>query len=288
MSEIKKALQKAKEERKTLSGESQKRLQEIDNLRIDKPLSGTKRPGDLSVFPAAEAPPPIYSQTRCVQLDREKLIENKVVSILDKDEVGDEYKLLRTMVLNSMRPNGYNTIAITSFKEGDGKTLTCVNLAVTLAKESRQNVLLVDMDLRRPRIHTVLGIDPEPGLRDYFLNGTPLKDILIHPGIERLTILPAGGRMDNSTEIMGSRRMEALIREIKTRYEDRYIIFDTPALNTCSDPLVFSSYVDAIALIARAGHTTTEDMTSGMALLKDKNVLGVVLNDCGTRRGWTY
>ncbi|MFH1674836.1 MAG: polysaccharide biosynthesis tyrosine autokinase [Pseudomonadota bacterium] len=249
---------------------------------------GGKRPGDRTAPDAIEVSAPVYSQTRCVKVDREKLIDSKVLSILDKDEVGDEYKLLRTMALNRMRPNGYNTIEITSFKEGDGKTLTCVNLAITLAKESRQNVLLVDMDLRRPRIHEVLGIDPEPGLRDYFVNNTPLKDILIHIGIERLTILPAGGRMDNSTEIVGSHRMETLIREIKTRYEDRYIIFDTPALNTCSDPLVFSSYVDAIALVARAGHTTAEDITSGMALLKDKNVLGVVLNDCGTRRGWTY
>jgi protein-tyrosine kinase len=288
MSELKKALRKARKERKAFPGADQKHLTETEDLRKDTAASDTKRPGDPSVLPVAEVPAPIYSQTRCVQLDREKLIEKKIVSILEKDEVGDQYKLLRTTLLNRMRPNGYNTIEITSFREGDGKTLTCVNLAITLAKESRQNVLLVDMDLRRPRIHKLFGIAPEPGVRDYFLNGTPLKDILIHPGIERLTILPAGGRMDNSTEIMGSRRMEALIREIKTRYEDRYIIFDAPALNTCSDPLVFSSYVDAIALVARADHTTTEDITSGMALLKDKNILGVVLNDSGIRRGWTY
>ena len=94
--------------------------------------------------------------------------------------------------------------------------------------------------------------------------------------------------MDNSTEIIGSHRMENLIGQLKNRYQDRYIIFDTPALNTCSDPLILSSHVDAILLVARANHTTAEDITSGMALLKDKNILGTVLNDSKIRRGWTY
>jgi protein-tyrosine kinase len=144
------------------------------------------------------------------------------------------------------------------------------------------------MDLRRPSIHSILGIDLAPGLKDYFLNGTPIREILIHPGIERLTVLPAGGRMDNSTEVMDSHRMEALILEIKTRYKDRYIIFDAPALNACSDPLILASHVDTIALVARAGYTTTEDITFGMSLLKDKNILGIILNDSGIRRGRTY
>lgn len=269
MSQIKKALEKAKKERKTWPSVAQEQTEEIRGS-------------------SQEIPPPSYSHTRSVQLDTEGLIDRKVFSILEKDEVADQYKLLRTMVLNRTRPMGHNTIEITSFKDGEGKSLTSVNLAITLARESRQNVLLVDMDLRRPSMHSILGIGPKPGLKDYFVNGIPLKDILIHPGIERLTVLPAGGRMDNSTEIIGSSRMENLVREIKNRYPDRYIIFDAPALSTCSDPLVLSAYADAILLVARANHTTTEDITSGMALLKDKNVLGIVLNDSGARRGWTY
>ncbi|MDL1981555.1 MAG: AAA family ATPase [Deltaproteobacteria bacterium] len=268
MSEIKKALEKARKEGKIPLKEA---------LVEDSPKDR-----------AEQLPSPAYSQTRSVQVDLKKLIDRKVFSILKKDEVADQYKFLMTRILNKTRPNGYNTIEIASFKEGEGKSLTSVNLAITLAKESRQTVLLVDMDLRRPSIHRILGIDLAPGLKDYFLNGTPIKEILIHPGIERLTVLPAGGRMDNSTEIMDSHRMEALILEIKTRYKDRYIIFDAPALNTCSDPLILASYVDTIALVARAGYTTTEDITSGMALLKDKNILGIILNDSGIRRGWTY
>ncbi len=275
MSEIKKALEKARKEKKTLSKEALEHAGGIKNLPEDIIASN-------KVFL------PAYSQTKSVQVDLKKLINRKVFSILKKDEVADQYKFLMTRILNKTRPDGHNTIEITSFKEGEGKSLTCVNLAITLARESRQTVLLVDMDLRRPSIHSILGIGSTPGLKDYFLNATPVKEMLIHPGIERLTVLPAGGRMDNSTEIMDSHRMEALIHEIKTRYKDRYIIFDAPALNVCSDPLILASHVDTIALVARSGYTTTEDITSGMALLKDKNILGIILNDSGISRGWTY
>ena len=288
MSQIKKALEKAKKERKIFLGEDQEHAKGIEGPPNDRITSSKTRTAEDAVRDVLEVPPPTYSHTRCVQVDPEKLIDRKVFSILEKDEVGDQYKHLRTMILNRTRPKGHNTIEITSFKDGEGKSLTCVNLAITLAKDSRQNVLLVDMDLRRPSIHSILGIDPKPGLKDYFLNGIALKDILIHPGIECLTVLPAGGHMDNSTEIIGSHGMENLIRELKSRYQDRYIIFDAPALNTCSDPLVLSSYVDAMVLVARANFTTTEDITSVMALLKDKNILGVVLNDSDTHRGWTY
>jgi non-specific protein-tyrosine kinase len=283
MSLIKKALEKARKERKLFLGEDRGYREGIGDSHRNR--AKVENGAALHVL---EVPAPTYSDTKSVRVDPAKLIDRKVFSILEKDEVADQYKLLRTMVLNRTRPMGHNTIEITSFKHGDGKSLTCVNLAIALAKESRQNVLLVDMDLRRPSIHSILGIDPKPGLKEYFLNNIPLKDILIHPGIERLTVLPAGGRMDNSTEIIGSYRMENLFKQLKNRYQDRYIIFDAPALVTCSDPLILSSHVDAILLVARANHTTTEDITSGMALLKDKNVLGTVFNDSEIRRGWTY
>jgi protein-tyrosine kinase len=288
MSLIKKALEKARKERKLFLGEDLGYSEGIGDLDRDRAFSSKTEAKDGAALHVLEVPPPTYSQTRSVRVDPDKLIDRKVFSILEKDEVADQYKLLRTMVLNRTRPMGHNTIEVTSFKNRDGKSLTCVNLAITLAKEARQNVLLVDMDLRRPSIHSILGIDPRPGLKDYFLNNIPLKDILIHPAIERLTVLPAGGRMNNSTEIIGSYRMEKLIGQLKNRYQDRYIIFDVPALTTCSDPLVLSSYVDAILLVARANHTTTEDITSGMELLKDKNVLGTVLNDSRIRKGWAY
>ncbi len=288
MSKIQKALEKARKERAPLSEDAPKQTGKTQSPSVDRSGSFSTSFSRRLALTQTEALTPDYSQTRHVRCDRERLINSRVFSILEKDSAGDQYKLLRTMVLNRTRPLGYNTIVISSFTEGEGKSLTSINLAITIAKDPRQNVLLVDMDLRRPSIHSILGIDPTPGLKDHFLKGTPLADIMIHPGIKRLTILPAGGRMNNSSEIISSKRTENLIHELKHRYPDRFVIFDAPALHACTDPLVLSSYVDALLLVARSNHTTTREITSGMALLEKKKVLGIVLNDTEVRKWRVY
>lgn len=283
MSEIKKALEKAKAER----GKS------LEVTRPSEPASD--RIGLTVERPTFRVQPeegtdvsPVYSETRSITCDRERLIDNKIFSIQVKDEVADQYKLLRTMVLNRTRPKGHNTIAVSSFREGDGKSVTATNLAITLAYEPRQNVLLVDTDLRRPSIHQIFGIDPSPGLIDCLLHDKSIKDALINPGIERFTVLPSGGKVDNSSELLGSHRFENLISEIKNRYPDRYIVFDTPALNLCSDALVLSSYLDTMLLVARSGYTSAEEIKSGMEMMNGKDILGIVLNDSPIQRGWAY
>jgi non-specific protein-tyrosine kinase len=287
MSEIKKAIEKARKEKGGHYGFQGRQGAKARPVEPDAKAQGVKG-AKIPMRDFSEFNPPAYTQTRSIKVDPDTLVNRKILSIVEKNEVGDQYKLLRTKVLNRTRPMGYNTIEISSFREGDGKSLTSVNLAVTLAKETRQNVLLVDADLRRPTIHTFFGLDPSPGLRDHFVNGTSIESIMVHPGIERLTLLPAGGRMDNSTEVLGSHRMEALVEELKHRYPDRYILFDAPALCTCSDPVVLSGYIDAMVLVVRAGHTTTEDIKSGLEIIGEANVLGIVLNDTKIRRGWAY
>ena len=94
--------------------------------------------------------------------------------------------------------------------------------------------------------------------------------------------------MNNSSEIISSKRTENLIHELKHRYPDRFVIFDAPALHACTDPLVLSSYVDAMLLVARSNHTTPREITSGMALLEKKKVLGIVLNDTEVRKWRVY
>jgi len=287
MSELKRALQKAKEENKlswAATEDTSAPAAPPFVTPLSRPMSHKKEPPPNSV----EVLAPSYRQTRCIEASSEELVDRKLFSILEKSPIADQYKVLRTKILNIARPNGYRTIEVTSFKEGDGKTLTAVNLAITLAKEPRQNVLLVDMDLRRPNAHELLGVPATPGLKDYILDQVPLDEIMIHPGIERLTFIPAGGRLDNSSELIGSHRFANLLRELRERYQDRYILFDTPALCSCSDPLVLSSYVDAVLLVARAGYTTTEDIAAGMANLGNQKVLGVVLNDSQISKGSAY
>ncbi|MBI4775010.1 MAG: polysaccharide biosynthesis tyrosine autokinase [Deltaproteobacteria bacterium] len=290
MSHLKKALEKAGKDGSLLLRESRTEAWETpesvpsQEAASESPLSAKQVPDTGGAYDSK----PNYVQTRSVETDQEHLVGNRVFSILPKNRIADQYKLLRTMLLNRTRPFGHNTIAVTSFKEEEGKSLTAVNLSIIMARESRQTVLLVDADLRKPSVHQIMGIPGKPGLKDYLLHHKPLEQLLVHPDIETLTVLPAGGRLDNSTELMGSVLMEELVREIKHRYPDRYVVFDCPALSNCPDALVLSAYIDGMVLVARADYTTGDELMKCMDMLKGRNVIGVVLNGGEVRKEWAY
>lgn len=226
---------------------------------------------------------PVFSRTKVVSVQPETLSKNKV--IIDEDSrVAEQFKILRTLIFSRTRPQSWSTIQITGFDPGEGKSLVAANLALSIARDSRQTTLLVDLDFRNPSIHSFLGLDPElPGLMSYFAAEKGLEDILISPGIEKLTVLPAGGRVMQAPELIGSPAMEAMVKELKGRYADRYIIFDTPPMNGYPDALVFAEYVDAIILVARAGHTFRSSVESLSGLVPREKVLGVIFNDFSSR-----
>jgi capsular exopolysaccharide synthesis family protein len=197
----------------------------------------------------------------------------------DTDYVTEQFKLLRTLIFNFMRPEGLNTLQITGFGPGEGKSLIAANLAVSIALDSRQTTLLVDLDFRNPSVHCLFDLgEAAPGIASYFYGEAEIEDILVNPGIDKLTILPAGCPTFQAPELMGSAKMEALVKELKERYPDRFIIFDTPPMDGVPDALVFSQYVDALILVGRAGFTTRESVKRAGELVPREKVLGLVFN----------
>lgn len=260
MSRIKKALEKAKAER----------------FAIDK----QRDPGKGEPEKTEQVAAPKYFQTKVIEISTDNLEKNKIVALDENHPVTDQFKLLRTRILHRTRENGHNTIQVSGFDSEEGKSIVSVNLAISMAKDTRQTTLLVDIDFRKPSVQKLLGLgDDIKGLKDYFENDLSLEEIFISPGINKLTVLPAGGKMPDAPEVIGSPKMEALVKELKGRYPDRYIIFDSPGLNTCPDPLVFSEYVDAILLVARSDFTSEESIKTVMNLIPRDKVLGTVLND---------
>jgi exopolysaccharide/PEP-CTERM locus tyrosine autokinase len=177
---------------------------------------------------------------------------------------------------------------VTSAVEGEGKTLTSINLAVSIARDVQQTVLLVDTDLRNPRVHTLLGCPEAKGLSDYLIRDVPIPELLLNPGVGKMVVLTAGNRLSGSTDILGSPKMERLVQELKGRYRDRYVIFDCPPLLTVPDSLVFSSYVDGIVLVVEAGRTSKEQIRSSIELLDGRNILGLVMNRGESAREYYY
>ncbi len=222
--------------------------------------------------------PPVYSQSKSIRLDLKNAIENRCVCIKENSPEIDYYKVLRTQIQQRTKEKNLNTVMVTSVNPGEGKTLTSINLAVTFARELNQTVLLVDCDLKQQTIYKRLGFSGEKGLIDYLVDNKPLKDLIIWPGIEKLTLLSGGRAIQDSSELLGSPRMAALVAEMKTRYADRYIFFDVPSVLVGADVIAFTSLVDSIILVVEAGITSLNDVKKALELLPKEKFLGFVFN----------
>jgi protein-tyrosine kinase len=225
---------------------------------------------------------PSYSLSRSVQLDPKEMEEKRCVAILTDSPEVEPYRILRTQIIKRIQERGGNTIMITSPLPGEGKTLTAVNLAFTFAREFKQTVLLVDCDLRRQQVHRMLGYDSDKGIIDYLIRDVPMNELIVWPGIEKLTVISGGSTVQESSELLGSPRMKELVASMKDRYPDRYVLFDAPPVLSAADALALAPLVDHILLVVQAGKTPMPDINRALQLLQNEKVLGIVMNRMDT------
>lgn len=231
-------------------------------------------PGELDAIPN----PVHYTITRQVKLNPESLDRNRVIAGKHDDARVEAYRHLRTQVLQTLNKNNWSSLAITSPHETAGKTLTAVNLAISLSHEVNQTVLLVDLDLRKPSVHETLGIEVQKGLIDCIESDEPIENVLINPGVQRLVLLPGRATGEDSSELLTSPAMMNLLSEIGSRYRSRIIIFDLPSLLRNDDALVFTPQADATLLVVEDGADTIDDVEKSMHLLSNANMIGTILN----------
>ncbi|MCU7873933.1 MAG: CpsD/CapB family tyrosine-protein kinase [Candidatus Thiodiazotropha sp. (ex Lucinoma borealis)] len=223
-----------------------------------------------------------YTKTKTVEVSKDSLREKRVIVGDLNDSISDQYKVLRTHVLQRLKANQWNSLAVTSPNEGCGKTLTSINLAISLAREVNHSVLLVDLDLRRPSIQRYFFTDEQPGISEYLTEGVELSEILFNPGLERLVVLPGNKPFANSSEMLSSPKMVQLVEELKNRYPNRIIIFDMPPLLSCDDMIAFSPYIDAVMMVVEEGGTQKTELARSCVLLEKTNIIGTVLNKSKT------
>jgi exopolysaccharide/PEP-CTERM locus tyrosine autokinase len=274
MSKIAKAVERAKKSREAHRGE-------VEALRLrDQAHKGA---------PGLMGEQPVYSQTRSVALNKGHLEKHRLLTLLDDPVAIDTYNALCTQLLLKTQAKGHNTVMVTSCTEGEGKTVTAINLAVSIARRVQHTVLLVDLDLRRPGIERYLGLGVKKGLSDYLRKDEPISELFVNPRPAKMVVLPAGGPIPSSTEILGSPKMEKLVWEMKTRYPERYVIFDCPPLLAAPDSLLFSTYVDGIFLVVEASKTPRQQIQEAIKLLDGKPLLGLVMNKFkGMRKGYYH
>jgi len=225
--------------------------------------------------PAAEVQ---YTQTKTVTVSPVTRERNRLVAGIPGHPLRDTYRMLRTRVLQDLKANEWNTIAVTSPAAGCGKTLTAINLAISLAMDLSHLVLLVDGDMRYPSVHKYFGYEPEYGLSDFLFHDVPVSDILFHPDIDRLTVLPGRESVNESAEQLASPKAGALLEELRTRYPDRIIVVDVPPVLSVDDALTLAPNIDCMLMVAANGKTTKEELYKALDLLDGIPMLGTVLN----------
>jgi protein-tyrosine kinase len=198
-------------------------------------------------------------------------------------QAAEEYSKLKSIIVKLTKKGSFlNMLMVTSSIGGEGKSLTSLNLGLSLAQEFDHTVLLVDADIRKPTIHNYLGIENSVGLTDCLLDGVEVKDAIIRTGIGKLSILPAGRSVPNPAEVFTSQRMRDFFLEMKNRYHDRYIIIDTPPVLPFAETRSLSVIVDGIVLVAKEGLVTLHNIEETMECIKGPPLLGIVYNEAAT------
>jgi len=290
MGKLYKALEKAEKERGRGQGIEVAREKTIAQIpeeqpeRTAAPISVTL-PEDVD-FPEAKGPvpKPVRSFAPVSMKLPEEIVfpefDHKLVAYREPGSiVSEQFRKLRTQLLTLNLPNQPKTIMITSATEGEGKTLVSTNLATILAHDLHSYALLVDADLRNPALSRWFGLVKGRGLSDYLTGGAEIPDLLLKTKIAKLSILSSGTIRDNPVELIGSKRMDSLVAELKSRYSDRYILFDSSPLLATTEPSVLTKLVDGIILVVRSGSTPRETVKQALSTIDPAKVLGVVLND---------
>jgi capsular exopolysaccharide synthesis family protein len=220
-----------------------------------------------------------------IQPDPINLRKNRVLMGEEMESATMAYNMLRTQVYKSMVKNGWHSLGVTSSNKSEGKSLTSLNLALSLARSVQQTVVLIDFDLRRPSIHKKLDYQPRLGLSDYYTNNAPLSEILISPSVDGLVIIPGRESLNNASELLASPKTPYLLNEISRMFPSVYMVFDLPPVLLVDDVMALSDYIDTTLLVVSEGSTKKEELAQTVELLESNNLIGTVLNNSGESKG---
>jgi capsular exopolysaccharide synthesis family protein len=191
----------------------------------------------------------------------------------------ESYRLIRSSLLLSTPDHPPRTLLVTSMMQQEGKSTTTKNLATILAQNDKR-ILIVDCDMRRPRQHTMFGVDNSYGLSNYLSGNTDEQQpALIQQIVDsKISVLPSGPIPPNPAELLGSKRMKTLLNKSIERFD--FVLLDSPPVQQVTDSLLLASLVDGTVTVLRAGKTTFDMLDSGIKKLRESNahMLGLVLN----------
>jgi len=219
--------------------------------------------------------------------EKEQIISKEVPFAVE-----EAYKSLRTNLIFTLPEENCKVIEVTSSLQKEGKSITAVNLAISLSKNGSR-VILIDCDLRLPTVARKLRIEQKPGLTNLLFGMNKMHDVINHHS-SGIDVIPAGDLPPNPSEVLGSQNMKTTIEHLAQHYD--YVILDTPPVGVVSDAVVLSQFASGVMLVVRTGRTALENIKDAVDTLKlaNANILGFVLTDANERKqyydkyGYTY
>lgn len=271
----------------SLIEQATRRLEQLRQAGADVPdLPPPTKTQPLPKAPAEAAPAQAPVQSRRVELDLDLLERNGIiVPTSPRSQLADQFRVIkRPLIKNAMGKgaseiaNG-NLIMVTSALPGEGKTFTSINLAMSIASELDNTVMLVDADVARPSVMRMLGLPHGPGLLDLVLNeAQDLSSMLLKTNVDKLTILPSGTPHPRATELLASDAMTQLLEEMASRYPDRIIVFDSPPLLITTESRVLATHMGQVVVVVNAGKTLQSEVKQAIDTIDSCPVKMLVLN----------
>jgi protein-tyrosine kinase len=211
-------------------------------------------------------------------LDRAHLERNRIVTLDRENPLRGPFDLLRTQVLQKMQEHGWRTLAITSPSVQSGKTVVATNLALSIAHHPERTALLVDFDLRHPRVATYLGLPDGTSLNEVLAGQADLQSAIVHAGIPGFLALPTHRKVPGAGEVLASERVGRILHALRDDYPERIVVLDLPPVTAVDDVIAVLPRVDCVLLVVGSGSSTKQEIEEARRHLARCNLLGVVVN----------
>ena len=231
-----------------------------------------------SIFPKPAAPRRAAMNASIRRYQTQALDESLVTLLSPQSIEAEHFRMLKTRILFPVSGKPPRSLLITSVNQEDGKSFVAANLAISMAQNLSNPVLLIDCDLRKPSIHRLFGFGDVPGLSEYLCKTATFQSLIQKTEVDRLFLLPAGGTPNNPSELLSSARMASLMKELKMRYRDLIVLLDSPPVTVTAEPSVLAKLVSKVLVVVKYGKTRRSELQMMMDKLGQQKFIGGVIN----------
>jgi Mrp family chromosome partitioning ATPase len=246
-------------------------------------------PAESRAEPRSQAPatrpvsPPVHFEPLAtVQVSKEACELNRILLSSEQQRefprADAAYRLIRSKMRQRMQRGGWSTIAVSSPRQNDGKTVTALNLALSVARENQRPVYVLDLDMRNPSVCRYLGLEDYRSIAEFFAGDAGPADVLYQTSVPCLIVAGARQSLEGASELLAGPKLETLLGHIRARSPDAIVVMDLPPVNVTDEALVVAPRADTLLVVVSEGSTQREDLSRTLSALSDFPVAGVVVN----------